>query len=54
MAAEAGLAGRTFARRFFAATGCRPLDHVHSIRIERARELLEEGGSVADGGTQVG
>ena len=54
MAAASGLAGRTFARRFFAATGRRPLDYVHSVRIERARELLEAGGSVDDAGYQVG
>jgi transcriptional regulator GlxA family with amidase domain len=54
MAAETGLAGRTFARRFLAATGRRPLEYVHAVRIERARELLEAGGSVDDVGAQVG
>ena len=37
MAGHSGLAGRTFARRFQAATGRRPIDFVHALRIEAAR-----------------
>ena len=55
MVARSGLTARTFARRFVAATGSRPIDYVHLLRIERARELLEEGrGSVEDVGYAVG
>jgi transcriptional regulator GlxA family with amidase domain len=41
MAEHSGLNGRTFARRFQAATGRRPIDHVQALRIESARLLLE-------------
>jgi len=55
MAEEAGLHPRTFARRFVAATGRRPIDHVHGLRVEAARRLLEIGGdAVDDVGYQVG
>jgi transcriptional regulator GlxA family with amidase domain len=43
MATRSGLRPRTFARRFQAATGRRPIQYVHELRIERARELLEIG-----------
>ena len=43
MAEQSGLTRRTFARRFRAATGKRPIDYVHGLRIERARELIESG-----------
>jgi transcriptional regulator GlxA family with amidase domain len=39
---------RTFARRFKAATGCLPIDYVHALRIEEARQLLENTGDGAD------
>jgi len=35
------LPARTFKRRFKAATGLAPLDYVHSIRIEEAKQMLE-------------
>ncbi len=55
MAERSGLNRRTFARRFRAATGQRPIDHVHALRIERARELLETGdSSVNEVGFAVG
>ena len=43
MAERSGLTRRTYARRFQAATGRRPIDHVHALRIEAARALLETG-----------
>jgi transcriptional regulator GlxA family with amidase domain len=55
MIERSGLTPRTFARRFQTATGRRPIDYVHSLRIEQAREQLETGGSpVDDIGFQVG
>jgi transcriptional regulator GlxA family with amidase domain len=55
MAERSGLNRRTFARRFQASTGRRPIDHVHALRIEGARELLETGSiAVEDVGFQVG
>jgi transcriptional regulator GlxA family with amidase domain len=41
MAARSGLKPRTFARRFLAATGYQPVDYVHTLRIEEAKQLLE-------------
>lgn len=41
MAAHSGLNARTFARRFRAATGKNPLDYVHALRIEEAKQMLE-------------
>ena len=41
MAAQAGLKPRTFARRFRSATAYQPMDYVHAIRIEEAKQLLE-------------
>jgi transcriptional regulator GlxA family with amidase domain len=43
MVDRSGLTARTFARRFAAATGRTPIEHVHALRVERARELLELG-----------
>ena len=55
MAGQSGLSRRTFARRFAAATGRRPIDYVHGLRIERARQLIEAGTfSIDDVGYQVG
>jgi transcriptional regulator GlxA family with amidase domain len=55
MAARSGLTSRTFARRFKAAAGHRPIDYVHGLRIEVARTLLESGrGGVDDVGYSVG
>lgn len=36
-----GLAERTFKRRFQAATGMSPLEYVHTLRLEEAKQLLE-------------
>ena len=55
MTERSGLTGRTFARRFQAATGHRPIDYVHALRVEGARLLLETGpGGVDDVGYSVG
>lgn len=55
MAERAGLTLRTFGRRFRAATGYRPMEYVHIVRVEKAKRLLElsdEG--VDDVGLAVG
>lgn len=55
MTEQSGLTSRTFARRFQAATGHRPIDYVHALRIEGARLLLETRRSgVDDIGYSVG
>jgi transcriptional regulator GlxA family with amidase domain len=41
MAERSGLGARTFARRFRAATGYLPIDYVHALRIEEARQIIE-------------
>lgn len=38
-----GLAGRTFTRRFQRATGLSPLEYVHTLRLEEAKQQLEIG-----------
>lgn len=38
-----GLAERTFKRRFQLATGMAPLEYVHTLRIEEAKQMLETG-----------
>jgi transcriptional regulator GlxA family with amidase domain len=43
MAAAAGLERRTFLRRFANATGMTPIEYCRTVRIARARELLEFG-----------
>jgi len=43
MARVSGLAERTFQRRFAQATGLSPLDYVHTLRLEEAKQLLESG-----------
>ncbi|MBI2762361.1 MAG: helix-turn-helix domain-containing protein [Chloroflexi bacterium] len=55
MIGRSGLTKRTFARRFWAATGHRPIDYVHALRIERARKHLERGDrAIDDVGFDVG
>lgn len=50
-----GLAPRTFARRFKAATGRTPIEYVQLTRVERAKRLLETGSDpVEDIGWAVG
>ena len=41
MADQSGLKPRTFGRRFRAATGYRPIEYVHAVRIEEARRIIE-------------
>jgi transcriptional regulator GlxA family with amidase domain len=41
MARLSGLAERTFVRRFTEATGYRPLEYVHTLRLEEAKQMLE-------------
>lgn len=41
MAAMSGLSDRAFARRFAKATGMSPLEYVHSLRLEEAKQVLE-------------
>ena len=43
-----GLARSTFRRRFLEATGYGPIDYVHAIRIEEAKQLLETGDDALD------
>jgi transcriptional regulator GlxA family with amidase domain len=38
-----GLAERTFKRRFRNATGMSPLEYVHTLRLEEAKQMLEAG-----------
>ncbi|HIC82708.1 MAG TPA: helix-turn-helix domain-containing protein [Kiloniellaceae bacterium] len=41
MAARSGLPERSFKRRFAKATGMTPLDYVHTLRLEEAKQILE-------------
>ncbi|MGK9171372.1 helix-turn-helix domain-containing protein [Inquilinus limosus] len=41
MLACSGLPDRSFKRRFRAATGLSPLDYVHALRVEEAKQMLE-------------
>ncbi|MGQ0700059.1 MAG: GlxA family transcriptional regulator [Panacagrimonas sp.] len=38
-----GLAERSFTRRFHQATGMSPLEYVHTLRMEEAKQMLEAG-----------
>lgn len=39
--ARSGLPERSFLRRFTKATGMKPIDYLHAVRIEEAKQLLE-------------
>lgn len=41
MAQRSGLAERSFKRRFIQATGMTPLEYVHTLRLEEAKQMLE-------------
>jgi transcriptional regulator GlxA family with amidase domain len=41
MAQRSGLAERSFKRRFQQATGMAPLEYVHTLRLEEAKQMLE-------------
>jgi transcriptional regulator GlxA family with amidase domain len=43
MARLSGLAERSFKRRFAQATGMGPLQYVHTLRLEEAKQMLEAG-----------
>jgi transcriptional regulator GlxA family with amidase domain len=43
MVKRSGLADRTFKRRFASATGLTPMDYVHTLRLEEAKQMLESG-----------
>lgn len=43
MTAYCGLPERSFNRRFRQATGMSPMDYVHTLRLEEAKEMLERG-----------
>jgi transcriptional regulator GlxA family with amidase domain len=43
MVEASGLAERTFKRRFGKATGLSPLEYVHTLRLEEAKQMLEAG-----------
>lgn len=43
MALLSGLPERTFKRRFAQATGMSPLEYVHTLRLEEAKQMLEAG-----------
>jgi transcriptional regulator GlxA family with amidase domain len=45
MVQQSGLAERSFKRRFQNATGMTPLEYVHALRLEKAKQLLESSDS---------
>ena len=48
MAERATLSPRTLARRFHAATGYQPMEYVHALRMEEAKQMLEMGPLAVD------
>ena len=55
MARLSGLAERSFKRRFEQATGMSPLEYVHTLRLEEAKQMLEAGDtSIAAIANEVG
>ena len=55
MVEKSGLSSRTFARRFRAATGYKPIDYVQALRTEEAKQELERGArSIEDIAISVG
>jgi transcriptional regulator GlxA family with amidase domain len=44
-----GLAERSFTRRFRDATGMAPLEYVHTLRLEEAKQMLETGDAPVEG-----
>jgi transcriptional regulator GlxA family with amidase domain len=48
MVQRSGLAGRSFKRRFKAATGYTPMDYVQTLRIEEAKQMLEATGDAIE------
>ena len=55
MVQQSGLPPTTFARRFKHATGYRPMDYVHALRVDKAKEMLEIDSNPVDHvGREVG
>ena len=55
MVAQSGLPERSLSRRFRKATGYNPLDYVHALRLEEAKQLLERSELGVDAiGEEVG
>jgi transcriptional regulator GlxA family with amidase domain len=55
MVEQSNLAPTTFARRFRRATGYAPMDYVHTVRIEEAKQILETtDASIERIGAEVG
>ena len=55
MAARCGLSScATLARRFHAATGYQPMEYVHALRVEEAKQMLETQTTGVDGGGAPG
>jgi transcriptional regulator GlxA family with amidase domain len=55
MVARSGLAERTFKRRFAKATGLSPMEYVHTLRLEEAKQMLESGDQPVEAvATEVG
>lgn len=48
MVAQSGLTERSFKRRFKQATGMTPMDYVHTLRLEEAKQILESGDTPID------
>ena len=48
MVAQSGLTERSFKRRFRQATGMTPMDYVHTLRLEEAKQMLESGEAPID------
>jgi transcriptional regulator GlxA family with amidase domain len=48
MAERSGLRPRTFARRFRTATGYLPMEYVHILRVEEAKQLIESSDTGID------
>lgn len=48
MLAETGLPERSFQRRFRAATGMTPIEYVHAVRLEEAKQMLEKGDAAVE------
>lgn len=43
MVERSGLTDRTFKRRFAKATGLSPMEYIHTLRLEEAKQMLEGG-----------
>lgn len=48
MVRESGLTERSFKRRFKVATGMTPMEYVHTLRLEEAKQYLESGDDPID------